>query len=49
VYIDGGLVLTHRIAQPDYTYSGIGFSAATGGDANNNHILADFSLYVPAN
>ncbi|MBN1656949.1 MAG: right-handed parallel beta-helix repeat-containing protein [Anaerolineae bacterium] len=46
VWIDGGRVINYTIPNPDYTYTGIGFSAATGG-LNNNHVIDDFVLYAP--
>lgn len=45
VFIDGSMVLDYRLENPNYAYTGIGFSAATGED-NNNHIVDDFLLDV---
>ena len=41
VYVDDGLVLIYTIADPDYTYTGIGLSASTGA-YNHNHVVDDF-------
>ena len=45
ISIDGESVLDNILADPDYTYSGIGFSATTGA-ATNNHIIDNFILRV---
>ena len=45
VVVDGGIVLDYVIPAPDYTHSGVGFSAATG-LRSNNHIIDDFRLTV---
>lgn len=43
VEVDGGVVLTYQIQDPDYTFKGIGFSSSTG-LASNEHIIDDFTL-----
>ncbi len=50
VHVDGGLLFTHKLAAPDYTYDGVGFSAGIGAD-QNYHQIDDFvltDLEVPA-
>lgn len=46
VRLDGEEVLRHTITDPDYTYTGIGVSSATGG-STDVHRVGDFLLYVP--
>lgn len=46
ISVDEGIILDYTISNPNYTYSKIGFSAATGGQTNN-YILDYFSLSVP--
>jgi hypothetical protein len=43
VYVDGGLLFTHKMAAPNYTYDGVGFSAGIGAD-QNYHQIDDFVL-----
>lgn len=43
VSVDNGVVLDHQLPNVDYTYSGVGFSSATG-NATNNHVIDDFVL-----
>lgn len=43
VYVDNDRVLEYTIPNVDYTYSGVGFSSATGGE-HNNHIIDNFEL-----
>ena len=45
VNIDGSPIIDYVTSYPDYTYSGVGFSASTGG-ATNNHIIDNFVLTV---
>lgn len=46
VSVDNSLVLNYLINNPNYTYSGIGFSGATG-YWNNNHCISSFTLSIP--
>jgi hypothetical protein len=43
VYVDGGLLFSHKIVAPDYANSGVGFSSSMG-LARNNHEIDDFLL-----
>lgn len=43
VRIDDELVLSHFIENPNYGFSGVGFSGGTGA-AVNNHVIDDFNL-----
>jgi len=45
VIFDGAQVMNYTIPNMDYTYSGIGFSSATG-MSNDNHIVDNFELWV---
>ncbi len=45
VMLDGVQVLDYSISNVNYNFSGVGFSAATGGN-NDNHIIDNFKLYV---
>ena len=45
VKFDGAQILQHSIVNPDYSFSGIGFSAATGA-FNDNHIIDNFRLFI---
>ncbi|KAA3659275.1 MAG: hypothetical protein DWQ10_09155, partial [Calditrichaeota bacterium] len=45
VYMDEVLALSYTISNPDYRYSGVGFSAATG-LARDNHIIKNFKLFT---
>lgn len=48
VSIDNGLVIDYQIASADYSFAGVGFSAATG-FSSNNHVIDDFSLSLGTN
>jgi len=43
VFVDGDGVISYTLAAPDYTYTGVGFAAATW-SYHNNHIIDDFVL-----
>lgn len=43
VWVDQVLILSHFIPNFDSTYSGVGFSSATG-NKNNNHVIDNFEL-----
>jgi hypothetical protein len=47
VGIDGGIILDTVLPTVNYTFSGVGFSAATGGNTNN-HAIDDFQLSAEA-
>lgn len=48
VQVDKEVLIDYQLSNPDYTYSGIGFSASTGA-ASNYHIIDDFMLRVQCN
>ncbi len=48
VTVDGTKMLDYTIPNPDYSFTGIGFSASTGG-STNNHVIDDFYLEAPSN
>ncbi|MDD5528428.1 MAG: DUF2341 domain-containing protein [bacterium] len=37
--VDNDTIINYTIVNPNYTFAGIGFSSATGGAGNNNHII----------